>query len=314
MKIAKYYLILIALILLYLSVKPLYDSNILGSKGNPIRILLTPSVDAQKLTNSADSLVAYLERKTGYHVTATFPTSFIAVVEAFGSGKADIAAMNTFSYILAHEKYGAKAALKVIRRDGETVYKGQFITRIDSGIDSLSDLKGKKIAYVDAASTSGYILPKALLTRNNIKTADEVFAMKHDNVVTMVYQKQVDAGATYYSPPDKKTGEILDARARVVKQYPDIYEKVKIIGFTEAIPNDPFVFRGDFPENIKQELIQALLEFQSTPGGRKTLYETYSVEGLSIAQDSDYNVLRTMIKNFGGDLEKILQKQAKKKK
>jgi ABC-type phosphate/phosphonate transport system substrate-binding protein len=65
MKIAKYYITLIALTLLYLSVKPLYDSTVLGSKGNPIRILLTPSVDAQKLTNSADSLVAYLERKTG---------------------------------------------------------------------------------------------------------------------------------------------------------------------------------------------------------------------------------------------------------
>ena len=309
MKLAKYYLIITALLLGYLSIKPLRESNTLGSKGNPIRILLTPSVDAQKLTNSADSLVAFLEAKTGYHFVATFPTSFIAVVESFGSGKADIAALNTFSYILAHQKYGVKAALKVIRRDGETTYKGQFITRFDSDINSLEDLRGKKIAYVDAASTSGYILPKAMLDKQHIKPAEEVFAMKHDNVVTMVYQKQVDAGATYYSPPDKKTGEILDARARVIKQYPDIYSTVKIIGFTESIPNDPFVFRGDFPEDMKNELIQALLDFQSTPGGKKTLYETYSVEGLSPADDHDYDALRSMIKNFGGDLEKALKKK-----
>jgi len=309
MKIGLFYLSLILSILLYVSIKPMLESNEIGSEGNPIRIMLTPSVDAQKLSNSADSLVAYLEAKTGYHVIATFPTSFIAVVEAFGSGKADIAAMNTFSYILAHQKYGVKAELKVIRRDGETTYRGQFIAGANSGINSIQDLRGKKIAFVDAASTSGYILPKALLDKENIKPAEEVFAMRHDNVVTMVYQSQVDAGATYYSPPDKKTGEILDARARVAKQYPDIFSKVKIIGFTESIPNDPFVFRADFPEDMKKELIQALLDFQSTPAGRETLYATYSIEGLAPTSDKDYDVLRTMIKTFGGDLEKALKKK-----
>lgn len=271
--------------------------------------MLTPSVDAQKITNSTELLVKYLEKTTGYKYSAAIPTSFITVIEGFGSGKADFAAMNTFSYVLAHERYGAEAALKVIRRDGETTYKGQIITRTDSGIDSLYELQGKKIAYVDAASTSGYILPKALLDKNNIKPSAEVFGMKHDNVVTMVYQKQVDAGATYYSPPDSKTGEILDARARVVKQYPDIYEKVKIVTLTAAIPNDPFAFRKNFPEDIKQKIITALLDFQKTEAGKKALYEIYSVEGLQVATDKDYDQLRAMIHSFGGDLEAALKKK-----
>ncbi|MBK9249305.1 MAG: phosphate/phosphite/phosphonate ABC transporter substrate-binding protein [Ignavibacteria bacterium] len=313
MKFAKFYIPLLFLILLYLSIRPTFESTTLGSKGNPIRLLLVPSVDAQKISTSADSLVAYLQRATGYTFSASLPTSFIAVVEAFGSGKADVAAMNTFSYVLANKKYGVEAALKVIRRDGEATYKGQFITRTDSGIDSLYELNGRKIAYVDAASTSGYILPKSMLDKRHIKPSEEVFAMKHDNVVTMVYQKQVDAGATYYSPPDKKTGEILDARARVQKQYPDIFEKVKIIDFTEDIPNDPFVFRKDIPVVVKEKIIKALLAFQATPVGRKALYETYSVEGLAPAQDSDYDGLRKMITRFGGNVEDALKKQVKKK-
>ncbi|MBI3260537.1 MAG: phosphate/phosphite/phosphonate ABC transporter substrate-binding protein [Ignavibacteriae bacterium] len=313
MKFAKFYIPLLVAVLLYLSIKPLFENSALGSNGNPIRILLTPSVDAQKVSNSAIKLTDYLQKATGYTVTASFPSSYIAVVEAFGSGKADIAAMNTFSYVLANQKYGVEAVLKVIRRDGEQTYKGQFITRIDSGVDSLYQLNGRKIAYVDAASTSGYILPKALLDKNGIKPSEEVFAMKHDNVVTMVYQKQVDAGATYYSPPDKKTGEILDARARVVKQYPDIYKTIKIIGFTEDIPNDPFVCRKDLPHEIKQKIIKALIDFQVTPEGKKALYETYSVEGLTPTQDSDYDGLRTMIREFGGNVEETLKKQIKKK-
>lgn len=313
MKFAKFYIPLLVVVLLYLSIKPLFESSSVGSKGNPIRILLTPSVDAQKISTSAKQLTDYLEKTTGYSVTVSFPSSYIAVVEAFGSGKADIAAMNTFSYVLANQKYGVEAVLKVIRRDGEKTYKGQFITRNDSGIDSLFQLNGKKIAYVDAASTSGYILPKAMLDKKGIKPSEEVFAMKHDNVVTMVYQKQVDAGATYYSPPDRKTGEILDARARVVKQYPDIYQTVKIIGFTQDIPNDPFVCRKDLPVAIKQRLITALIDFQTKPEGKKALYETYSVEGLSPTQDSDYDGLRTMIQQFGGNVEETLKKQVKKK-
>lgn len=313
MKFAKFYIPLLIALLTYLSVKPLFESTTLGTKGNPIRLLLTPSVDAQKVSNSAEQLVNYLQDATGYVIIASLPTSYIAVVEAFGSGKADIAAMNTFSYVLANQKYGVEAALKVIRRDGEQTYKGQFITRADSGIDSLYELNGRKIAYVDAASTSGYILPKALLDTMGIKPSEEVFAMKHDNVVTMVYQKQVDAGATYYSPPDKKTGEFLDARARVAKQYPDIYQAVKIIGFTEDIPNDPFAFRKDLPSIVKQRIIKALIDFQATPEGKKALYETYSVEGLAPALDSDYNGLRKMITQFGGNVEETLKKQVKKK-
>ncbi|GAB1429600.1 phosphate/phosphite/phosphonate ABC transporter substrate-binding protein [Ignavibacteria bacterium] len=309
MKLLIFYLSLLAAVLVKLSIWPIFESSELGGKNNPIKILLTPSVDAQKVSNSAAKLIDFLNKKTGYYFTASFPTSYIAVVEAFGGGKADFAAMNTFSYILAHEKYGVEAKLSVVRRDGEKTYKGQFIARTDSGIDSLYQLNGRKIAYVDPASTSGYILPKAMLDGMHVKPAEEVFAMKHDNVVTMVYQRQVDAGATYYSPPDKATGEILDARARVVRQYPDIYSAVKIIGFTVDIPNDPFVFRKDFPKQTEHKILEALLEFQSTLEGKSALYETYSVEGLVPVADSAYNPLRTMIDSFGGNTEEMLRKK-----
>ena len=308
MRYAKFYIPLLVLILLKLSFQPLFESQELGSAANPIKIALTPSVDAQKITLSADELVNFLEQYTGYHFTYMVPASYIAVVEALGSGKADVAIMNTFSYLLAHEKYGARAVLKVVRRYGETTYKGQFITRVDSGIDSLQDIAGKRIAYVDPASTSGYLLPKAMLDSLGIKPAEEVFAMKHDNVVTMVYQGQVDVGATYYSPPDTATGEYLDARARVKQQFPDVFEKIKIIGFTQDIPNDPVVVRKDLPEEMVRKIVEGLLAFQSTPEGRKALYEIYSVEGFASATDADYDVIRNILRKQGISLEKLVKK------
>jgi len=272
------------------------ENGKLGTKSNPVRIYFTPSVDAKRISNNAKDLIDYLEKETGYYFVSSNPSSYVAVVEAFGSKKADIAIINTFSYLMVNELYGAQARLRLVRDNGETTYKGMIFTRTDSGIDSLADLNGKTFAYVDPSSTSGYILPKAMLEKKGIKTGETVFGMRHDNVVMMVYQKQAQAGAAFYSPPDKATGKILDARMRVAQQYPDVVDKIKIIGFTESIPNDPVVFRKDIPEKMSAKIINALLKYLQTKKGQDVLYEISDIRGLIPTKDSDYEPLRKILK------------------
>lgn len=280
----------------------------LGTRKNPVKLYFTPSVDAEKITLSAKPLIQFLERETGYYFETAIPTSYIAVVEAFGTDRADIAIINSFSYLLAHEKYGANAVLRVIRTGNQAYYRGQIIVRTDSGIERLEDLNGKSIAYVDASSASGYILPSALLRKKGIKPGRETFAMKHDNVVIMVYQKQVDAGATFYSPPHPVTGEPLDARSRVKKQYPDVFEKIKILALTDSLPNDPVVFRKGMPPIMVQKIKNALLKFANSEEGKKIMPEIYSMEGLIETNDSDYDLLRRLIKEAGLNLEEMVKK------
>jgi phosphonate transport system substrate-binding protein len=309
MKILKYiiYFLPVLIFIIITSAKEL-NRGALGSYDNPIKIYFTPSVDAKRITTNAKELVEFLEKETGYYFTTAVPASFVAVVEAFGSSRADIAGINTFSYLMANEKYGAEAKLRIVRDGGETSYKGQFITRFDTGIDDLSGINGRSIAYVDPSSTSGFILPKAQLEKLGVKPSETVFAMRHDNVVTMVYQKQVDAGATYYAPPHPETGEILDARMRVLKQFPDVEAKVKIIGFTEEIPNDPWVFRKDMDEKMKEKIIIALIKFVNTKEGQEALYEIYDIVGLIPTKDSDYDKLRQMLKKLNIGFEKLMKK------
>ena len=279
----------------------------LGTRSNPIKLYFTPSIDAKRITTNAKELTDFLEKETGYYFTTAVPASFIAVVEAFGTKKADIASINTFSYLMANAKYGAEARLRIVRDNNETSYKGQIITRYDSGIDSLPDINGRSFAYVDPSSTSGYILPKAMLDKRGIKPSETVFAMRHDNVVTMVYQGQVAAGATYYAPPDPNTHEILDARMRVEKQFPDVAQKVKIIGFTQSIPNDPWVFRKDMDEDMKEKIIDALLKYVATPEGAKSLYDIYDIRGLIRTKDSDYNGLRKLLEQQNIKFENLMK-------
>ncbi len=281
------------------------NSSELGSKKNPIKLFFTPSVDAKQITTTAGELLEYLEKETGYYFTSAVPADYVTVVESFGSSKADIAISNTFSYLMAHKKYGAQALLRIVRDNGEAFYRGQIIVRADSGIDTLTDLMSKRIAYVDPSSTSGYILPAALLKKHGIVPSDSIFAKKHDIVVSMVYQKQVDAGATYYSPKDE-TGQLRDARERVVTQYPDVFDVIKIVALTDPIPNDPVIFRKGMPDEMKEKIVTALLKFVSTPEGQESLHRIYNVKKLIPTSDKDYDVLRQKLDEINFKIEGAL--------
>ncbi len=307
MKIAKYLLYLSPLIafVIAISIRQANEGS-LGSYSNPIRFYFTPSVDANTISSNAKVLTDYLHEETGYYFITAVPASYIAVVEAFGTDKVDVAAINTFSYLMAHAKYGAEAKLRVVRQ-GQTSYCGEIIARVGSGINSLENLNGKSFAYVDPSSTSGYILPRAVFDSLGIKLGSTVFAMQHPNVVTMVYQHQVDAGACYYAPPDPKTGAIMDARARVLKQFPDVAKRIKIVGFTQYIPNDPIVFRKDLSEKMKRVITEALLKFVRTPEGKKAWEDIYDVTGLVPTNDGDYNGIRALLEKQHIDFEKLVK-------
>lgn len=268
----------------------------LGSADNPIKMFFVPSVDVKAIEDNSKMVAEYLGKQTGLHYKVSIPTSYVAVIEALGTQRADIAALNTFGYILAHEKYGAKARLTVIRH-GSPFYQAQFLARTDGPIKTVADIAGKKIAFVDPASASGYLLPLKILKDRNIIPREEVFAMRHDSVVSMIYQGQVDAGATFYSPPID--GKIQDARMLVRTQYPDVEQKIKIIELTEEIPNDPVVFRKDFPENLEKRVADALISFIRTPEGKDAFDKLYAITDLKEASDKDYDQTREVLRALG---------------
>ena len=127
--------------------------------------------------------------------------------------------------------------------------------------------------------------------------------MKHDSVISMVYQKQVDAGATYYSP--SADGKIQDARRLVLTQYPDVEKVVKILELSEPVPNDPVVFRKDMPEEMKLKITQAFKDFIKTPEGKKAFDEIYGATDIVDATDASYASTMQIFKDLGVDLEGI---------
>jgi phosphonate transport system substrate-binding protein len=268
----------------------------LGTADNPIVMSFVPSGDTQEIIASGDTLAKMVSDKTGLTVTANVGTDFAAVREAMGANKAQIGWLNTFNYVLAHEKYGVDVAL-VTQRFGATTYKGQIIVRADSGITTLADLKGKVMCWVDPNSTSGYIIPRIMLAANGINPDTDfsktVEAGSHNNVVTQVYNGDCDAGATF-----------VDARSSVEADLPDVMQKVIVLATTTDIPNDNVSFTKDFPADMRDT---ALLDIASTDDGKAALNTLYSIEGLQKADDSFYDGFRADLSKAGINIEELVK-------
>jgi phosphonate transport system substrate-binding protein len=294
---------LIGLLALSLSFAAFAEEK-LGTRDNPVKIYFTPSVDANSIATNSDHFLKFMEKTTGLYFKSGIPSNYIAVVEAFGSARADIAVMNSFGYLLANTKFGAEAKLKTLRH-GKDYYAGAIFVSEKSGIKTLKDLQGKKFAFTDASSTSGYLFPLKILNDSKVKLGNTTFAIKHDNVITMVYQGQVDGGAAFYS--DAYDGQIKDARERVLTQFPDVEKKVKILKITDKIPNDPFVFRKGMPADVTKKFIDGLNKYLATPEGKQTFKNIYAVDGVIPATDKDYNSLRAVLKSTGTDAASLIK-------
>ena len=264
-----------------------------AQKAETINFYLTPSLSADLLDQKGSFIKEFLEQETGLSITLVIPSSYDALVEQFNSPTPCFAMMSSQSYVLANKKYGAMVKLRTVRF-GHSVYYGMIITRASSGIKGLSDLQNKTIAYTDELSTSGYLYPRKLLERNNIKPSKEIFAKTHDEVVRLVYEGKMDAGAAFYSPPSNE-GIIRDARARLVDRLPDIKSKVLVLAKTDPIPNDPIVFSKNFNPGIARRLYTGLVKQATSPKGKQTLLDLYGTEGFVKASDADYNSLRSVM-------------------
>lgn len=267
----------------------------LGSTGNPIKIALVPGQDPKILESNGAELKKYLEANTEWKFNVTVPVNFIAVVESFGSKRADVAIINPFGYILASQKYKAHASLIGVA-NGHIEYRGQIITR-KGHLKSIKDINGKKFAFVDPASTSGYLMAAALFKKEGIKPSEYIFSGRHDTVIMAVYQKQVDAGATFYSYSEGDQPQ--DARKLVKDQYPDVFEKIEVLQLTDSIPNDPVAFRDGLDPKIEAKIISLLKTYIKTPEGAKVMYDLYHMTDLQDATDKNYDSLRETIKSLG---------------
>lgn len=296
---------------------PTVKAGELGSPEKPIVITFVPSGDVPTITKAGNETVECLSKITGLSYKIEVGTSYAVSIEAMGAGKAHAGFLATFAAILAREKYGIEPALastraytsggendpdKALAGQQTNFYKGQFITRKDSGIKSIADLKGKTFCGVDATSTSGWIIPSINLKGNGIDPDKDLkavtFAGSHPNVVIAVYKGDCDAGATY-----------VDARtdATVQRAYPDVMDKVVPFFLSIRIPNDGLQFVKGFDPALKNATIDGLLSMMADPGGKAAVRRAYTYDNLVKVPVTFYDEFRDLLKKAGVDAATLVK-------
>ncbi|GAB4537311.1 MAG: phosphate/phosphite/phosphonate ABC transporter substrate-binding protein [Anaerolineales bacterium] len=265
----------------------------LGTEENPIIWAVVPSGETDRVVSGFDQIAKLVYDQTGLVIKPMVATEYAGVIEAMCSNpaKAHIASLATFSYILAHEKGCAEAELVSVRF-GSASYNGQIITRADSGITSLADLKGKTFCRPDPLSTSGWIIPsltmKAAGVNPETDLAQIVDAGSHDAVVAGVYNGDCDAGATY-----------VDARSRIEKDHPDVMDVVTVIEVSADIPNDGVQYVPSFPRELRDKINAVLLDLQNSEEGKTALDTAYQWQGLEAHDDTFYDAFRQVLDAAG---------------
>lgn len=271
----------------------------LGSERNPIRWAFVPSGETEKVTTGAEELANILQDETGLVFDIRVTTEYAGAIELMCADppEAHIGSLNTFSYVLAHERCGVESEL-VATRFGTPVYNGQIIVRADSGIRSIADLAGATFCRPDPLSTSGWIIPSLTLRANGIDPDQDlgqiVDAGSHDAVVAAVYNGDCDAGATY-----------ADARSTIEDVSPDVMEQVMVLEVSADIPNDGVQFVPDLDEEIRTQIVEGLLAIAETEEGLEALGTAYSWQGLERHGDEFYDPFRQVLQASGLSIEEL---------
>jgi phosphonate transport system substrate-binding protein len=271
----------------------------IGSFDRPVVFAFTPSQDVARITASGNAMASALATATGLRWKVSIPTSYAAQIEAMCSGQADIAAIAPLQMTLLLDKGCGTPILGALRKDDTgalaTTYKSQILVRSDSGITDLNGLKGKKFAFVDPISASGYLFPTLLVkskTGQDPKTffGSTIFAGGHDKAALAVYQGTVDGAASFI---DVRTSAGMPS---------DILTKTKVIDTAGPIPNDGVAVAKGFPADVQAQVVKALIDYCSAPPGAATCASLFNWNGLQQITASFYDPVRDAAKLAGIDV------------
>lgn len=255
-----------------------------------------PHRDGDKLIEDVAPLEEMLSAKMGIKVKAFTASNYVAVVEGFGSGSVDFGLIPPFASVLAAEEFGANPVLVVVKKNGSTTYKSQILVRNGSGIKTVEDLKGKKIAFVEPSSTSGYLFPAALLREHGIdleKDLEYLYAGGHDKALQLLLNGDVDAAATF-----------ADARQRYAKEFPDALDDTEVLVYTEDIPGVSVTVSSKMNEDTVKKLKDALTEIAESAEGKELLARLFDIHGFSETKAEDYEVIKKTAELMELDLRK----------
>ena len=257
-----------------------------GVAQTPLTIALTPSRDPTALQEAGDALAGTITRLSGVPMKAIVASDYAGVVEALRSRRVELAFVHPVGYVLANREAGCQILVRDVWQ-GKTAYTARFYVRRDRGIQRVEDLRGKTVAFVDPASSSGYIYPMVLLIKQGLVRErdpksffkDALFAGNHEAALQAVLRGRVDSAASFDLAPE------------LYLKDPALITQLGFVGETPAIPEAGICARPGVPADVLARIKRALLAIKG-PEHAALLKQIYDIDGFIEASDGDYQPVR----------------------
>jgi len=174
-------------------------------------------------------------------------------------------------------------------RDAFLHYRCAIIVSSASRIFSLGALRGKRAAWVDAHSASGFVMPRIELAAHSVdlrRFGEQRFFGSHDAVVRAVASGRADFGCTFARV--SRDGEMVGAWTRT----PGLASSVRVLWTFGEVPPDALVARFDLDRALRERIVRVMLAMTKRPADHGMLADVFGADDLQIPKRALYEPLR----------------------
>jgi len=245
-----------------------------------LRVSAIPDENPQELLRIYSPFGEYLSRELRIRVQFIPVVDYAATVEGLAAKKLDLVWYGGFTSVQAVRRTGGNATRLVMRKE-DAEFKSIFITRPETGIKTLEDLKGKTFTFGSVSSTSGHLMPRYFLMKNGIVPERDFakfsFSGAHDATALWVEGGKVDAGALNFLVWEKlvQTQKVDTSRVSVFWVTPPYVDYV-------------WTARKDLPKELLERITQAFLKLDYRDPQDRKLLDLHRPQGYIPAQDQQW--------------------------
>ena len=265
----------------------LYTSNI-SAEIKEFNMVFVPASEKGD-ENDYINLIKIVNKLTGFEIKFIKVTDYNAAVEAMRADRVQIAWYGGKTYIKASEIANAEAFAAGVRPgEKDAGYYTYFVTKKNSNINQLSDLRGKILSLNSIGSTSGDLIPQVELSKVDLSIKNKqdfknvFYAGSHDACLLAVLNNKADVCGMSSRNYEARLAD------KTFKE-----EDVKIIHKSPKVPPPPLAYSKKISLEDRNKIKAAVLEAHNHGeiggyGGKMSHY-------ISV-KDSDYDVLRNVVK------------------
>ncbi len=266
-----------------------------------LTIALLPEMNVFRQMKRYQPLAAYIEKKIGAPVRLQMVSRYGNITENIRRKQVDAIFIGSFTGALCITQLNLQPIARPLWLDGTSTYHGKIFTRKDTGITTVADMRGKRLALVERATTAGYVFPLAYFRSHGVKSLDDYFSAyfftgSHDAAITAVIEGDAEVGAAKNTIFDKVLAENPRARQQLV-----------VLANSPMVPSNGLCLRPELVPRYADKLRHILLTMHQNTEGAAVLDRFGALRFIPTSK-ADYRVVMDIARQAGIDLARYQYK------